>query len=223
MSSTPSDPLDLPVEELLRLDAWLHGLVATLAGNEAENVVQDTWAAAVARPPRDERPQAWLARVARNFARRSHISRRRRLEREAWAARPEALPSAEEILEVLELQRRVARAVNELREPHRTAVLLRYSRGLSVSEIAARTEATQTNVRQRLKRGLDTLRAELRAEYGGSWRGLPALTTLQGLRPTLSTAGAVGTSQPWGWLLPGIIEMKKTTVLAGLLLVAARP
>lgn len=221
MNSTPPEPRDLPVEELLRLDAWLHDLVATLAGNEVENVVQDTWVAALARPPRDERLKAWLARVARNFALRSHIARRRRLERETRAARPEALPSAEELLEVLELQRRVARAVNELREPHRTAVLLRYSQRLSVSEIAARTGTTQVNVRQRLKRGLDTLRTGLREAHGVSWRDLPAIATLTGPIPTRSTAGAVGTSQSVPWLWPGVIEMKKATVLTGLLLVAA--
>ena len=191
MSSTPPNPLDLPAEELLRQDNWLRELVRTLAGNEVEDVVQDTWAAAVARPPRRPRLQAWLATVARNFARRAHISRRRRFEREALAARPEALPSTEETLEFLELQRSVARAVSELREPYRTAVLLRYTQGLPIGEIAARTGTTQVNVRQRLKRGLDTLRADLREQHGDSWRGLPAIAALERLRPRWSAAGAV--------------------------------
>ena len=68
------------------------------------------------------------------------------------AARPEAVPSTEETLELLELQQHVVRAVRELREPYRTTVLLRYTHGLSVREIAVRTGVSEAGVRQRLKR-----------------------------------------------------------------------
>ncbi|MCP3917292.1 MAG: sigma-70 family RNA polymerase sigma factor [bacterium] len=213
----PPDPRSLPAEELLRYDGGLRDLVRSLAGEEYEDVVQDTWTAALAALPPDGRGGrvgAWMSVVARNFARRARRSRGRRYDRERAAARPEAVASTEETLELLELQARVARAVAELREPYRTAVLLRYTHELGVDEIARRTAANPATVRKRLERGRDLLRDSLRERGGDDWAR--ALLVFEGSRRTLPTPWTPG---PWtlGWM-----SMKKTICVgAGLLLVAS--
>ena len=201
MDRNASRPLGLSAEELLRQDRWLRALVRGLVGeSEVDDVVQDTWASALRRGGSVERPRAWLSVAAGNFVRRARRSVRRRAEREEAAARPDSTPTTEETLELLELQQHVMRAVRELREPYRTTVLLRYTHGLSFPEIAARTGANEAAVRQRLKRGLDALRAEVRTRWGDDWRALPGLAF---------------------WLLPGVVEMKKTTAVTAAALVAA--
>ncbi len=189
-----SRPLGLTAEELLRQDLWLRNLVRSLVGeSEVDDVVQETWASALRRGAPVERPRAWLSVVAGNFARRARRSVGRRSHREELAARPEAVPSTAETLELLDLHEHVVRAVRELREPYRTSVLLRYTHGLTVREIAARTGVSEAAVRQRLKRGLDALRAEVGVRCGDDWRDMPALAA---------------------WLIPGALEMKKTTWIA---------
>jgi RNA polymerase sigma-70 factor (ECF subfamily) len=81
-------------ELLLREHAWLRRLAYSLAADpgSADDLVQDTWVAALEHPPRTSADgvRAWLASVARNLAR----GRRRRganaKARERSAARPEA-------------------------------------------------------------------------------------------------------------------------------------
>ena len=64
------------IEDLLAHADWLRGLAARLVGAEADDLVQDTWVAALRAPPRGSGDEArpWLARVLRNSA----ISRFRR-------------------------------------------------------------------------------------------------------------------------------------------------
>ena len=196
-----SRPLGFSAEELLRQDRWLRDLVRSLVGeSDVDDVVQDTWASALGRGEMVERPRAWLSVVAGNFVRRTRRSMHLRSQREEVAARPEATPSTEHTLELLELQQHVMRSVRELREPYRTTVLMRFTHGLSMREIAARTGVSEAGVRQRLKRGLDSLRAELGARCGDDWRDMPGLVF---------------------WLIPGVVQMKKATLIAAGLVLAA--
>src|SRR2546421_12875536 len=58
-------------EDLLAHAGWLHRLAARLVSSaEADDVVQDTWVAAMRSPPSRDRPaRPWLAPVMRNLAR----------------------------------------------------------------------------------------------------------------------------------------------------------
>src|SRR5215813_5175843 len=57
-------------EELLANAEWLRRLAVSLVGpGAAEDVVQDTWVAALRRPPPRGRLREWLAVVATNLAR----------------------------------------------------------------------------------------------------------------------------------------------------------
>src|SRR5947209_7897320 len=94
--------MDSP-EGLLEHAAWLRRLAASLVGDRAlaEDAVQDTWDAAIRRPPHHDRPlRPWLSRVLRNAVRfrwRSDANRRAR--EELYAANADVLaPSSDEVL-----------------------------------------------------------------------------------------------------------------------------
>jgi RNA polymerase sigma factor (sigma-70 family) len=121
------------VEELLGQSVWLRRLAGTLVAGEAaaEDLFQEIWVAALRHPPAADREvRPWLARVARNLASRFRRGEARRTEREAQA--PECGPALDpgSVVEEVEAQRVLAEAVLRLEEPLRTAVVLRYVRGL---------------------------------------------------------------------------------------------
>ena len=193
MDTSERLPFDLTSEELERQDRWLRALVRRLAdAAEVDDVVQDTWVAALRTRPEVARPRAWLAFVAANFARRTRRAVERREWREREAALPESTPSTADSLAVLDLQEDVLRALRALRDPYQRVILLRYTHGLTVAEIAARTDSSEAAVRQRLKRGLDELREALGQRRGERWRIVPAVTA---------------------WLAPATFEMKRNTGL----------
>ena len=162
---THDDPLD--PERLLAQTSWLRALARGIVRDAhlAEEVVQDTLVAALEHGPRDASPgrlRAWLGTVARNFARRSHRSRVTRNYHEQQAARTEATPPiAGAELDQVRLERRLAEAVLALDEPYRSAVLLRYRRGLSHAAIAKRQNTSVAAARKRVSRGLAALRTRL--------------------------------------------------------------
>ena len=164
----------IDASELLAHAAWLQRLAARLVESTAaaEDLVQDTFVAALQSPPEADRPaRPWLAQVLRNLVK----NRARGAGR--WAARVPrvaaegvALPTAEDLLTQHEAQRLVAELVSRLEEPYRSTVLLCYGQGLSAAEVATKQAIPAGTVRWRLKRGLDDLRAALDARYGNDRR-----------------------------------------------------
>jgi RNA polymerase sigma-70 factor (ECF subfamily) len=175
----------------------------------ADDVVQETFLAALRSPPRDgSRPRAWLARVAKNIAISFRRRDTRRTRRETLAPRRAPEPSAAELVSRLEIQRRVVDAVLALEEPFRYAVLLRYFEGLPLREVARRTATPAETVRVRLRRARERLRRTLDDREGG--RGASLLLLLP-----LMPRGR-------GLALLGVIAMgKKSIAVAALLLLAA--
>lgn len=169
-------PNALDPAALLEQAQWVRTLVRRLIRDEAlaEEVVQDTWVAALERRPAADRSgglRAWLAAVARNLSLRA---RRRELVRsvvEHASARSERIGGGQDEVERMQLQQKLAGAVLELEEPYRSAVILRHLDGLSSGEIAGRQGCTVEAARQRVARGLAMLRARLEREFGerGTW------------------------------------------------------
>ena len=156
-------------DELLAHADWVRGLARELVRDEqrAADVVQDTWVAALERPPLDARNlRGWLASVARNLARGVGRADARRTRRETAAARAEASASTQELAERAALQRDLVDRVLELDEPYREVLLLRYFEELEPREIAARLAVPIATVRTRHARGLAKLRVKLEREYG---------------------------------------------------------
>src|SRR4051794_38389847 len=162
MSSGP-----VRADPLLGHAAWLQRLASRLvAAHAAEDVVQDTWLAALRRPPDAGRPaRPWLAAVLRNFvrmrARAAAYDAERSQRAGTDAASAPALPTPETLLERHELLRMIAALVSALDEPYRTTVLLWSEEGLTLSEIARRQGVPVATVRWRLKEGLERIRRGL--------------------------------------------------------------
>ncbi len=196
---------------LLDHSEWLHALARRLVGDPgaADDLVQETWVAALRNPPDVTRPaRPWLAGVLRKLVLLRRRSEGRRAGRQESVAREEGLPSAAEMVESVDTGRRLAGLVLELAEPYRTTVLLRYWHDLSSAEIARRQGIPEGTVRWRLKHGMDELRERLDGAFGErrSWHhALVAMLSVRGLvqNETLVTSGG-GTAALVGGLVLGI-------------------
>jgi RNA polymerase sigma factor (sigma-70 family) len=193
------------IATLLAEAPWLERLARSLTGDpaEADDLVQDTYAAALRSPPDTDRPiRPWLRRVAINLVRMRHRVRVRRAATESVVkTQAEPVRNAEQLLERARLERRLAELVLELDEPFRTTVLLRYREGLSAEQIGSQQGVPAGTVRSRLKTGLDRLRRELADNERRQLRALFAPLAMAA-RPT--PAGTVG----------GIVMAKLTSKVA---------
>ncbi len=204
----------VPEPELLANLAWVQALARGLVADAAtaEDVAQDTWLAALERPPRRTSGaglRAWLRQVVRTMARQSARSAASRGKRERSVARPEAEPSAFDVVGRAATQQRIVDAVMALDEPERTTVLLRYLDGLSASAIAELRGETSAAVRQRLSRARETLRARLARELDADRRDL-----IHALAPVAFVGGWKTTPAGLGKLIGGAL-VSKTSVAIG--------
>ncbi len=154
---------------LLSESRWLRALAQRLCSDAdgAEDLVQDTWVAALERPPQEDGPvRGWLATVLRSKLGDRARGESRRAHREQSAARVEALASTADVVEKAATHRDVVQAVLDLDEPYRTTILLRYFESLPPRKIAARMNVPVATVDSRLVRGHAKLRASLDRKFG---------------------------------------------------------
>jgi len=140
-----------------RLVVQVTALTGDLA--EAEDVVQEAYARALARWSRLSRydaPEVWLRTVAFNLA-RSRWRRAKRAVALRGAARTAAAPSVDRVALVT--------ALRALPTVQREAIVLHHIGELSVAEIAAQLSVPEGTVKTRLARGRARL-AALLAEGG---------------------------------------------------------
>jgi RNA polymerase sigma factor (sigma-70 family) len=170
------------LEELLAGTRWVRGLAGALVSDPstAEDVAQEAWLVALSRPAAAREPRAWLAGVVKRLAWRQARSAERARQREATVARAEGVPSTEALVERSELQEHLSAAVRALDEPYRTTVLLHYSEGLSLEEIARTQGVPASTVRTRLARALERLRQRLDRTHGNRATWLAAFAPLAG-------------------------------------------
>src|SRR5262249_38833958 len=139
-------------------------LASSMDPGGADDLVQETWIAALRRPPaRDQPVRPWLARVVRNAARMTLRGDRRRAARDAASEtdRENESPSPEALTLRLEAQRRLADAVLALGQAERQVILLHYGEGLSSAEVGARLGIPAGTVRWRLREAIGELRRKL--------------------------------------------------------------
>lgn len=192
------------VEELLREGAWVRALARRLVadGAAADDVVQDTWVAAMRSAPAErENLRPWLARVVRNFATARRRTEANRAARETEAARREPVRSAADTVERLEAQRELVDALSALAEPYRTTLMRRYFDGFSAADIARADGIPAATVRWRLAHGLDLLRTRLDQRYGtrANW-GLAFLPLTRNPVPAAAAATGAGSFTTLGIL-----------------------
>jgi RNA polymerase sigma factor (sigma-70 family) len=161
------------MQQVLAEGEWLQRLALGLAHDQADadDVVQETWLAALRAPPHARgsmRP--WLARVLRNAHRKLWRGDSRRRRREVGASSQsegQEVASTDALLARLELQRMVAAMVRDLDEPYRTALLLRFFDGQNPADMALSLGIPAGTVRWRLNEGLRRVRAQLDQAHGG--------------------------------------------------------
>src|SRR6185503_4315001 len=150
-----SESLSPSVEVLLEHAGWIKKLAERLVRDPqaADDIAQDALMAAAGRGPRQPGAlRAWLAAIVANAARARARADVRRSRREETAARTEALPSAHDIVERAELQRRLVEAVLQLDEPYRTVILLRFYEELEPRDIARMLGQPDATVRTHIAR-----------------------------------------------------------------------
>ena len=167
--STVRTQRSITEEELLENLGWVRALARRLVGDQADDLAQQVCVAALDRGQiaapgaggAGQRVRAWLARATVFLANKHRRGEQHRRDREQITARREAQPSTLDVVARNALLAKLVQAVNELDEPYRTTVLLRYLDELSTQEIAARAGVSEAAVRKRLSRGLARLRATL--------------------------------------------------------------
>ncbi|MCA9320158.1 MAG: sigma-70 family RNA polymerase sigma factor [Planctomycetes bacterium] len=147
------------VESLLQHADWVRRLARELANDEsvADDLIQETWLAAMRRPPRDENLRGWLSTVLRRKAggERSRSTRRRLREEETATS----VVLDGDPVERLERQREILSLLLELPEAYRRPLVLRFFENLKPADIATRLNLPVETVRTRIKRGLERLRS----------------------------------------------------------------
>ena len=222
MSSTPA----FSAEQLLAHSGWARSLARQLVADAAtaEDVVQETWIAALREQPATDRPlRPWLERVLRNFASNARRNRKTRLRHEQAASGGQSMAaSVEEVVAKAEGQQRVVAAVLALQEPYRSVVLLHYYEGLSAAEIARRSETPAGTVRWQLSTGRKLLRDKLDQEAGGDRRAwctallpLTGFSSLQEIAETatISPAAASAGRSSLPSILKGVVAMKSACMI----------
>lgn len=205
------------IERLLAHSGWLTTLALRLVRDPAaaDDLVQDTWHAALrARGGvRDER--GWLATLLANRARARARAEEARRARERHSARAEAVDGPDVLAERAECQRRLLAHVLALDEPYRGTLLARFVDGHTPAEIARARGVNESTVRTWLARALERLRARLAGDDPDRHAlGLGAL-----LGPRAPRASLPGRATPGAGVL--LLATWKSLALAGLALLAA--
>lgn len=207
-------------------------LARVLAGDEADDLVQDAYVVALERSRGDIADRTnWLRGVLRRLAAASARRSRRRRERELRAARPETLPpsSEPERGSTAELLRRL---VDELPEHERIVLQRHFWSQRTTREIAEELDRPHSTVRSQLKRGLDTLRDRLDRRHGGrdAWSAffLAAFATDRAAPRAAGAAGGVGLATGAAWLArrkiaAGLVLCGGTLLLVGALRLLGEP
>lgn len=201
-------------ESLLQHRDFLRALARQLLHDEhaADDVVQESMMAVIANPPKTaEALRAWLAKVVVRRAANHKRGEARRSRRERESAKAEEVPAADQVHEGLSAQRRVLAVLDELPEPYKTTIYMRWYLDLPPREIARRMDVGVETVRSRAQRGLARMRKELDGEFGSreSWAAILAPMTW----------ARVSFVAPW----LAVAAMVALTLFAGVLLWELRP
>lgn len=172
----------LIVDQLLAETAWMRRLAGTLVrpGKDADDLVQDAYLAGLSGSGATVfSVRAWVATVFRRTAGRTGRRERRRVEIEGRTAPSEIGADSTRSVEIAQIHERLAREVQNLAEPFRTAVVMRFYEDATNAEIAQRIGLPEATVRSRISRGIARLRESLDGAFdGGRPAWIAALTMI---------------------------------------------
>lgn len=176
----PAQPPEDQIDELWN-SLRRHVVTRLRAADDADDIVQDAWLKLLSHPPEQrDRVRGWLRVVADRLVLEGARRRGHRLHRERATARAESERALEPVPDEHGL---VVRLLDELEDPYRSVVRLRFFDELETSEIAARLGRSEATVRSQIKRGLDQLRARLGVPTERNARANARLRRLLGLLP----------------------------------------
>jgi RNA polymerase sigma-70 factor, ECF subfamily len=157
-------------------EASIFRLALSIVGDQAEanEITQETFIAALRSLPAYQEKQslkAWLYTIALNHS-RSHLRKRKILERLRTTlttifqveSQKEILP--EDAVLQSEKEAQIWNALNQLDEPHRTVVVLRYFHELSIAEISEILSVNEGTIHSRLHNAREKLRDALKNWHG---------------------------------------------------------
>ena len=151
------------LDRLLDHSQWLRPMARALVHDEhlAEDVLQETYLAAVRRPPTEAPLGAWLAHVLRNVVRMHARKEGRRSIREERVARPERGegPSQNDLLE-LDLLKEIVRKVAAAGVPVVRGLLLQLDRHVVERDLRS-TFGVKRDVHIALIMGVTTMISEI--------------------------------------------------------------
>ena len=204
----PDPTTSSPESLLLEQRDAIHRLAAHLLHQraDAEDVAQEVLVLGLSRPDGARTDfAAWLRGVTRHLAWRSLRTAKRRRARESQARRHASGADTADTVIRIEERRRLLAALQQLQEPYRTTLVLRYLDDCKPREIARRQGVPVETVYSRQKRGLASLRRQLQGDRrSGAWS-----VGLLGLMRAELRQGASGA---------GVLGMKKSTVAVCVLL-----
>lgn len=214
-------PRPAQIEELLEHREFVIALARTLTSDNdvADEIAQDTWFAAVTSTSDVTNSKGWLARVAVNFARQRARRDERRRRREQATARPETLPSTDEIAQRLELERKVVEAVIQLDDIYRIVIFHRFFEGTPAVDIAERLGLPVPTVRTRLRRAIEQLRQRLDRIHDNDRAAWALPLALAGTGAGYSTSIPGGSSTTPGILPEGGVSTSLATSTSSVLTV----
>ncbi len=188
---------DSNFDAILSHAGWLRELARSLVHDPAtaDDAVQETYLAALRSPPKTNRPlRPWLGSVLRNTLRQRHRGETRRRARETPEGSVPSSMTSVDIVERAEMQKVLAEEIVALREPYKSAIVLRYLAEKSSAEIAEQLDTTESTIRSRLDRGRQQLRERLDRRYGDRSTWCTLLLPFAGPRvapPIGATSGPV--------------------------------
>ena len=218
MTLPPSEfPADDVRSYMQQPEAWaqislgLKRIAVAIVGNErdAEDVVQGAWLEALNQPHKRQ-TQGWLKRLVR-FRALDVLRNKGRDPVRIQDEMPDVEDTGGESMRwKLEAQREVLEAVNALKEPYLSTVMLRYFEAKGPAQIAAQLGVPERTVKTRLTRAHEMLRTRLGARYQdrfGNWA--PALLAFSGTKGLKASSLTVPTA--------GLLLMKNATLVAAAL------
>ncbi len=187
-------------KELVAHAGFLRALARSLVRDDssADDVVQETWIAALVHPPRDRQLlKTWHGTVARNVVKLRGREEGRRANRERLAWRPREIEAADVLLAREQAMESLRAALESLPEHYRVIVVLRFYDDLPPREIAEKLDLPVETVKTRLKRALVTMRERLDSEHGGD-RKAWCLLLVPLLGPMAQSRAATGPAASGG-------------------------
>jgi RNA polymerase sigma-70 factor (ECF subfamily) len=175
----------------------------------AEDAVQDALMTALRRTGGQH--DGWLTRIVQNFARRRLRDLVRRRQRHAGLPTPEPAPATDAVAAQIETHRLVAVAMQQVGEPYRSTLVLRFWHDLPPRAIARRLGIPVATVKSRLQRGLGELRQRLDATSGDRRQWIVALAPFA--VPAVGATAVAGTNLTFAALLPLALTTMKTLLL----------